>query len=80
MEDLAGKECLSFPDLLANVKRAQKIRLTAWIGGSALDLSMCRFEAVAIQHEIDHWMASSFWTGSVPRKTCLKDAATGPGP
>lgn len=51
-----GREgCLSFPDLLANVKRAQKIRIRAfnerW---EELDLVCVGFEAVALQHEIDH--------------------------
>ncbi|HJT23574.1 MAG TPA: peptide deformylase, partial [bacterium] len=47
--------CLSFPDLLANVKRAQKIRLRAfnerW---EEVELACVGFEAVALQHEIDH--------------------------
>ncbi len=51
-----GREgCLSFPDLLANVKRAQRIRLKAfnewW---EKMDLVFTGFEAVALQHEIDH--------------------------
>jgi len=51
-----GREgCLSFPDLLANVKRAQKTRLTGLDpAGRLLELSCVGFEAVAIQHEIDH--------------------------
>ncbi len=51
-----GREgCLSFPDLLANVKRAQKIRLEAFNEGwEKLELVCTGFEAVAIQHEIDH--------------------------
>ncbi len=52
---ISREGCLSFPDLLANVKRAQKIRLTALDpAGRPLDLSCVGFEAVAIQHEIDH--------------------------
>jgi peptide deformylase len=47
--------CLSFPDLLANVKRAQKIRVSALDeSGQPLDLHCAGFEAVALQHEIDH--------------------------
>lgn len=47
--------CLSFPDLLANVKRAQKIRVSAFDErGEALDILSTGFEAVALQHEIDH--------------------------
>ncbi len=51
-----GREgCLSFPDLLANVKRAQKIRLAALdASGQPVDLSCSGFESVAIQHEMDH--------------------------
>jgi peptide deformylase len=47
--------CLSFPDLLANVKRAQKIRLQGWTPqGEPVDLACASFEAVALQHEVDH--------------------------
>ena len=47
--------CLSFPDLLANVKRAQKIRLTGLNERlEEVDLLCVGFEAVALQHEIDH--------------------------
>jgi peptide deformylase len=51
-----GREgCLSFPDLLANVKRAQKIRFGA-LNGDLIPFEMTStgFEAVAIQHELDH--------------------------
>jgi peptide deformylase len=51
-----GREgCLSFPDLLANVKRAQKIRVRALNEkNEPLEILSFGFEAVAIQHEIDH--------------------------
>jgi peptide deformylase len=51
-----GREgCLSFPDLLANVKRAQKIRIEGSDPeGRPLDLRCVGFEAVALQHEVDH--------------------------
>ena len=51
-----GREgCLSFPDLLANVKRAQKLRLRGFDpSGAALDVATSGFEAVALQHEVDH--------------------------
>ncbi|HUO58563.1 MAG TPA: peptide deformylase [bacterium] len=51
-----GREgCLSFPDLLANVKRAQKLRIAALdVQGQALELRCQGYEAVAIQHEMDH--------------------------
>jgi len=51
-----GREgCLSFPDLLANVKRAQNLGLTALDAeGRPLSLRCRGFEAVALQHEMDH--------------------------
>lgn len=51
-----GREgCLSFPDLLANVKRAQKIIVRALNEKKeSVEFSSRGFEAVAIQHEIDH--------------------------
>jgi peptide deformylase len=51
-----GREgCLSFPDLLANVKRAQKLRLSALNEKrEKVELQCLGFEAVALQHEIDH--------------------------
>ena len=51
-----GREgCLSFPDLLANVKRAHKLRLQGHTpAGEPIDLACVGFEAVALQHEVDH--------------------------
>ena len=51
-----GREgCLSFPNLLANVKRARKIRVAALNEkGEPLDFTALDFEAVALQHEMDH--------------------------
>jgi len=51
-----GREgCLSFPDLLANVKRAQKARLQGTSPeGQPLDFPCVGFESVALQHEVDH--------------------------
>lgn len=52
---ISREGCLSFPDLLANVKRAQKIRLQAVDReGRRVDLPCTGFEAVALQHETDH--------------------------
>lgn len=52
---ISREGCLSFPDLLANVKRAQKIRLQALNEKmEKVDLTCVDFEAVALQHEIDH--------------------------
>jgi peptide deformylase len=51
-----GREgCLSFPDLLANVKRAHRARLQGVArDGQPLDLVCVGYEAVALQHEVDH--------------------------
>jgi peptide deformylase len=47
--------CLSFPDLLANVKRAQRIKVAALDeAGVPVGFVAVGFEAVALQHEIDH--------------------------
>ena len=54
-ECIQREGCLSVPDLTGNVRRAQRVRLealdaegkrwTSWIEG---------FEAIAVQHEVDH--------------------------
>jgi peptide deformylase len=51
-----GREgCLSFPDLLANVKRAHKARIQGYApDAQPLDLGCVGYEAVAMQHEVDH--------------------------
>lgn len=47
--------CLSFPDLLANVKRAQRLKVAAIDeAGIPVEFVAVGFEAVALQHEIDH--------------------------
>jgi peptide deformylase len=47
--------CLSFPDLLANVKRAQRIRMAALNEkAEPVEFTALGFEAVALQHELDH--------------------------
>jgi peptide deformylase len=52
---ISREGCLSFPDLLANVKRAQKIRLEAYTEKwEKIDIHCRGFEAIAIQHELDH--------------------------
>jgi peptide deformylase len=46
---------VSFPDLLANVKRAHKARIQGFTPeGLPVDLACVGYEAVALQHEIDH--------------------------
>ncbi len=52
---ISREGCLSFPTLLAHVKRAQKIRFSAFNENlEAIELVSTGFEAVAIQHELDH--------------------------
>ena len=52
---ISREGCLSFPDLLANVKRAQKIKIRALNEkNETLEFVSFGFEAVAIQHEMDH--------------------------
>jgi peptide deformylase len=52
---ISREGCLSFPHLLANVKRAQKIRLEGINSfGERVEMLSTGFEAVALQHEIDH--------------------------
>jgi len=51
-----GREgCLSIPEYRANITRARKIRVEAFtLNGKSLTLDAKGFEAVALQHEIDH--------------------------
>jgi peptide deformylase len=52
---ISREGCLSFPNLLANVKRAQKIKFSAFNENlEPVELVSVGFEAVAIQHELDH--------------------------
>lgn len=47
--------CLSFPEYLANIKRATKLTFTAFDREGALQTyTVHGLEAVAVQHEIDH--------------------------
>ncbi len=47
--------CMSVPGLLGNVKRAQRIRLLATDpNGAPVDLECEGYEAVTLQHEVDH--------------------------
>jgi len=47
--------CLSFPDYLANVKRAQRITVQAHdVYGELHEYEVKHLEAVCVQHEIDH--------------------------
>ncbi len=47
--------CLSIPELLATVKRANRIFLKAWtMEEKEIEMELAGIEAVLIQHEIDH--------------------------
>jgi len=72
--------CLSFPDLLANVKRAQKLRLAAFDAkGQALEILTTGFEAVALQHEIDH-LDGLLFLDRIRSSKDLFERHKGPGP
>ena len=51
-----GREgCMSLPDFTANVSRAQKVVVAYQdVNGMAREITCHDFEAVAMQHEIDH--------------------------
>jgi len=53
---ITGREgCLSVPDFTGNVTRAEKIKVGfSGIDGADIVLETSGFEAVAIQHELDH--------------------------
>jgi peptide deformylase len=47
--------CLSVPDLLANVRRAERVDVAYFDeAGQGRSVSAHGFEALALQHEIDH--------------------------
>jgi peptide deformylase len=47
--------CLSFPEYLANVKRAQRVIIDGFDPeGTAVSYEVHKLEAVAMQHELDH--------------------------
>ena len=52
---VAREGCLSVPDFTGNVARADRIKLAALdASGAAWSAEFCGFEAIAIQHEVDH--------------------------
>jgi peptide deformylase len=52
---LVREGCLSFPDYLANVKRATRVNVEAFtINGEPVSYEVKHLEAVCIQHELDH--------------------------
>ncbi|HVM32381.1 MAG TPA: peptide deformylase [bacterium] len=78
---ISREGCLSFPDLLANVKRAQKIRVQALNEKKeAVDFVSLGFEAVALQHEIDHLDGLLFLDRVRSSKDLLERRKTPGGP
>jgi peptide deformylase len=51
----AEEGCLSFPEIYANVKRSEKIVVSAYdLAGEELNYELNGFFARAVQHEYDH--------------------------
>ena len=62
--------CLSIPDFTANVRRASRVRVKAWDGyGSAFEATLEGFEAIIVQHEVDHLDGKLFLDRVVNIKT-----------
>jgi len=54
-EQFFREGCLSLPDYTANIKRHQSITVRALtLGGEEITVDAEGFEAVVLQHEIDH--------------------------
>ena len=78
--------CLSFPEYLANIKRATKVTFTAYDRDAALQTyTVYGLEAIAIQHEIDHLdgvlmidRIQSLKTDWIRRHTQLEGATAAP--
>ncbi len=70
-ERKAGREgCLSIPDLTANVARSNEVSLRALdINGNIVQFETYGFEAVVLQHEIDHLDGILFLDRVVSLKT-----------
>ncbi|MEM6445191.1 MAG: peptide deformylase [Cyanobacteria bacterium P01_D01_bin.123] len=52
---MAREGCLSFPDYLANVKRAKRLTVAACDRhGKPFERELEGFEAIVVQHELDH--------------------------
>lgn len=52
-----GEGCLSFPDTFKNTKRFNQIKI---LNGDGVEIKKSGFEAVVIQHEIDHLSGLTF--------------------
>ena len=70
-ERKTGREgCLSVPDMTGNVSRAAEVELEALnMEGNIIKLSTTGFEAVVLQHEIDHLDGILFLDRVVSLKT-----------
>lgn len=78
--------CLSFPEYLANIKRATKVTFTAFDRNEELKTyTVFGLEAIAIQHELDHLNGvlmidrisslKTDWIRRHPRGETVKEAA-----
>ena len=71
-EQIPREGCLSVPDLLADVRRYAFVRVRAWDErGRELTLDAEGFEALALQHEIDHLQGRLFLDRVANLKTDL---------
>jgi len=62
--------CLSVPDLTGNVSRAVRVHVEAWDGsGARWTRRLEGFEAVAVQHELDHLDGTLFLDRVVNART-----------
>lgn len=77
-EQFFREGCLSLPDYTANIRRWQSITVDALdINGSALQINAEGFEAVVLQHEIDHLDGLLFLDRVTNIKTDLFRRGTG---
>ncbi|MBN2717122.1 MAG: peptide deformylase [Deltaproteobacteria bacterium] len=68
--------CLSFPEMLVNVQRSQKVKVRAQrVDGELFELEAEGLFAVAVQHELDHLNGVSLAdkVGYLRKKMMLKD-------
>lgn len=71
-EQFFREGCLSLPDYTANIRRHQSVTVTALtLDGDPLTLESEGFEAVVLQHEIDHLDGTLFLDRVANRKTDL---------
>jgi peptide deformylase len=54
-EQVFREGCLSLPDYTANIRRCERVVVNALDAGmNEIEIDACGFEAVVLQHEIDH--------------------------